>query len=133
MKELLQFLSEHLAYLFDYFRLVDSRATSSFGGNAYVVLESANTRIRLVQERMRLFIEFQSVHGAPTEWYAWDVVRGFILNRDFEQSQLDASGSVQLKEIMPRIETAFSASRREFSEKKLDELERKRSKRLFGV
>jgi hypothetical protein len=115
------------------FRFVDSKADGISGGNAYVVLESDSMRIRLIKEYGKLYIEFQSVHSIRERWFTWDVIRELLLHKPESQAILDVEGSVQLEQLLPSLESAFSASNYIISEARLEELERKRSQRLFGV
>lgn len=133
MKEILQFICEHLMFMFTSFRLVDSKVFSEARTEGYVTLEAENCRIRIFRERLKLFIEFQSSHGPRDRWYDWDIVQEMALNQPVEASLLDSASAVQLKKILPALDNAFSVPKRESTEKSLDELERKRAKRLFGV
>jgi len=81
MTEILQFLAGQLSFLYsEYgFRITDSMSSGSFGGDAYVVLEREEVRIRLVRDRSQEFIELQSTqNGQSDRWFTVDLLRGLL-------------------------------------------------------
>jgi hypothetical protein len=133
MKELLQFIAEHLLFLMESFRFVDSRSSAAFGGNACIILKSENVRIRLIRERLKLYVEFQSSYGPEDCWYDWDVIREMVLQQPVHPSLLDSAATIQLEEMLPILEDIFSIPKHESTENVLKGLERERSRRLFGI
>ena len=62
MTQILAFIAAHMGYLWDRarFRIVGSEVTTSNGGDAFLLVESTNVRLRFVQDRRQLSLEFQS-------------------------------------------------------------------------
>lgn len=65
MGKLLEWLAKQCAFLFEgnRFRVVDSQASDSFGGDALVVLSSSTLRLRLVRDRDQIIGDCQSNEG----------------------------------------------------------------------
>ena len=81
MTEILQFLAGQLSFLYSKygFRITDSLVSDSFGGDAYLIIEGEELRIRLVRDRSQYFIEFQSTQRSQSDsWFTVDLLRGLM-------------------------------------------------------
>ena len=134
MTEILRFLVEHLAFLYapDRFRFVDSRTSTSFGGDAFLVLASDVLRIRLVRDRGQLFMDFQATaERDDRDWYSIDVVRRLLTGERQDTAELSPEYARFLEEHLDEIEKRFSEEELANTRKALKELERIRAKELF--
>ena len=134
MTEILRFLIEHLAFLYapDRLRFVNSRTTASFGGDAFLDLESEALRLRLVSDRGQLFMDFQAIeqHG-ERDWYSIDVVRELLTGEPQASAELSPDYAEFLEHHLAEIERRFAGDALPATASALKDLERARAKRLF--
>jgi hypothetical protein len=81
LEKILKFLSTDLSFLFRvfHFRINDSEFSESFGGSGYIVLVKDNLKIRLIQSRDGIFLEFGENKKIP-KWYSFDLILRLISN-----------------------------------------------------
>jgi hypothetical protein len=73
MLQILEFIVRACGFLFvdNRYKFVDSAASSSFGGNACVVLQSTALKVRFVRDRGQLFLDFQAPSDrSASSWYS---------------------------------------------------------------
>lgn len=135
MTEILMFLAQHCSFLYERyeFRFVDSMVSSSFGGDAYVVLQSSDVRIRFVKDRGQFFLDLQSV-GDPRKdkWYSFDLIRQLLIGGNEQRPFMEAANAEFLKSNIDEILDAFSSTSMPSTANRLRQLEKARAKRLFG-
>jgi hypothetical protein len=137
MKEILLFLANYCSFLFrpDRYRFVDSRVDESFGGDAFVVLESKTVRLRFTRDRDQLLFEFQPAGSTDnrSEWFSQGPLRGVLLGDRGGSEVLDEYWAQFLGESLGELEERFSnpESANELITA-LHDQERKRAKDLFG-
>lgn len=134
MIRILEYLLRHCAFLLTSptYRIVDSRVTESFGGDAYLVLESSSLRMRFVCDRGQLFLDFQSrSHSSDAAWFSVDVVRRLLDGEQPVSAELDSDYAAFLEHEIAEIEACFS-ERLDETVAELRRLERVRAKELFG-
>jgi hypothetical protein len=135
MNRILDFIVRFCSFLWidARFRIIDSEATTSFGGNAFIVVASARLRLRFVADRDQLFLELQEVDAVrPKEWYSIDLIRRLVTGNRESSAVLDESYAMFLKENMLEIESLFDGERMPDTRKRLQDLKRKRAKEMFG-
>jgi hypothetical protein len=136
MKVILTFILNHCLFLFENygFRFVDSLYSDSFGGDAYVTLESEYIKMRFVYDRAQLTLEFASrkKQKASWCWYSIDLISQFITGKIESSSLLDVRYARFLLENMGKIVDAFSDENIDRTLDELDKFARARAKRLFG-
>jgi hypothetical protein len=92
---------------------VDSQTSSSFGGDAFVILQSQALRLRLINDRGQLFLDFQSVErGGERDWFSIDVVLTLLTNERPDSAELDEKYAVFLRKHLDEIEHRFRAADR---------------------
>ena len=134
MTEILRFLIDHAQFLYapGRYRFVDSGTSTSFGGDAFLVLASDAMRIRLVNDRGQLFADFQGAgQDGDLDWYSIDVVRRLITGEQPATAELSPDYAVFLERHLDEIERRF-AEEGPSTVKALKELEKARAKELFG-
>lgn len=134
MTELLIFLATRLQFLFEPgdFRIVDSRAASSQGGDAMLVLESDLLRIRLTRDRGQMLMGFQPLTGRR-DWFSPGLLRGLLTGSRADSEVLNDAWAKELRETLPVLIARLADS--EQAEKTVKELKRQaalRAKELFG-
>ncbi|MGD2092869.1 MAG: hypothetical protein PVH61_42295 [Candidatus Aminicenantes bacterium] len=134
MKVILTFILNHCLYLFEKygFRFVDSLYSKSFGGDAYVTLESESMRMIFTYDRAQLLLEFSSKKKKKSNLYSIDLISQFITGKVEYSALLDARYARFLLENMEKIVDAFSEENFEQTLTELNKLEKQRSKRMFG-
>jgi hypothetical protein len=136
VNEILHFLIGYCSLLWDQgrYRIADSGTTTSFGGDAYVIIESASLRMRFVRDRGQLFLDFQeTVANERDPWYSVDLVRHLLTGERPASAELSADYGEFLRESLPEIERRFSDDSVAAATKhRLNELKRLRAKELFG-
>lgn len=129
------FLATRCAFLFrpGRFRFVDSAVDESFGGDAIVVLESAETRMRFTSDRSQLLMTFQPRDGKPNEWFSLGLLRGVLLGDRGGSEVLDDDWAKFLEWSIDELESRFGdVERRETTIAELREQAKRRAKDLFG-
>jgi hypothetical protein len=135
MNEILALLIQQLSFLYapGRFRFVDSATSTSFGGDAYLVLESGVMRVRFVRDRGQIFMDFQGLEETPDgKWFSLDVVRRLITGERQETAELVPEQIEFVQERFSEIEDRFTGSRYADTAARLKELELNRAKELFS-
>lgn len=126
------FVAEHLAFLSDEgFREVGSEETEHDGGDAWLVVESDELRLRFVRDRGQLFLDLQP-QAPAAEWFSVDLVRRLCLGRPERSAVLDEGYADFLREQLPDLLTRFAPDRWPGTREELVELKRVRSREMFG-
>lgn len=113
------------------FTIVGSRVERSNGGDAFLILESAGIRIRIVCDRRELMADVQPVDESR-EWFSIDLLRRLFTGHPEPSAVLDASYAEFLDLHMTDIEARFSPGSWPSTLTELRALKKKRSKELFG-
>ena len=124
MDEILAFLLNRASFLYKElgFRFVDSRYSTSFGGDSL-----------LVRDRSQLFGDFQSAAPMPKDkWFSIDVVRHRLTGESECPSELDDENMTFLRNQIGEIEKLFVESNLASTCNELRKLEAERAKKLFG-
>jgi hypothetical protein len=135
MTEILRFLIDSLAFLYTSgrFRFADSGTSTSFGGDAFLVLASDGLRVRLVRDRGQLFMDFQSAEETgEMDWYSIDVVRRLLTGERQESAELSQEYAAFLEAHLDEIERRFAGDGFAVTRRELKDLEKRRAKELFG-
>lgn len=133
MKKILNFIINHCLFLFEKygFRFIDSLYSKSFGGDAYITLESEIMKIRFTLDRGQFFIDFASSKKHKSSWYSIDLISQFITGRVELTSVIDSHYTHFFVENMAVIYDYFSEENVEETLNKLTKLAKERAKRLF--
>lgn len=135
MDEILIFLLNRGFFLYKElgFRFVDSRYSTSFGGDSFVVLTNDRVRFRIIRDRSQLFGDFQPVEQMGKErWFSIDVVRHRVTGEGDCSSELNDGNVAFIRERISDIEEVFSSAHVSASLKELAKLEKRRAKEMFG-
>ncbi|GEK22875.1 hypothetical protein [Cellulomonas xylanilytica] len=134
MTQILAFIAAHMGYLWATarYRITDSQVTRSNGGDAFLVMESTDLRLRFVQDRMQLSLELQSTLDAAHEWYSIDLVRRLFLGEPESSSLLDASYARFVGEHLDELDERFGPQRWLTTQGELQQIRAQRSKELWG-
>ncbi len=135
MDEILLFLLNSASFLYKElgFRFADSRYSTSFGGDSWLVLNNEKIRLRIVRDRSQLFCDVQSIEPMPkSKWFSIDVVRHHLTGECECPSELNAGNVAFLRNRIHDIEKLFAKSNLPLTCRKLHELEAERAKNLFG-
>lgn len=134
MEEILRYLMKHCSFLYspNQFRFVDSGSSESFG-NAFLVLEHKDLRLKFIKDRGQLFLDFQPTSSnRKMDWFSIDIVKQLVTGNIEPSSEMDTDKAKFLKSNLDEIQRLFSTANLKGTLKKLRELERARAKRLFG-
>lgn len=118
-------------------RILEHRESASFG-DAVVVLQAGELRIRVVRERGQVFADFGSASNT-SRWFDSAVVLDVMdLSKigGFHESETRASLSALaafLRDCGKELMSLFSSERFPTTEQQLDEVQRSRAARQFGV
>lgn len=132
MNELLKFIIKYCSFLYDDLgaKFIDSSAR---GGDAHLVLELPDLRLRFVRDRGQIVLDFQRwSHHKKYAWFSLGLLKKLIADTPFESEVMNKAWANFLKENIAEIRTAFSRPLYMSTEKKLRELARARAKYLFG-
>ena len=135
MVEILLFLAIHCGFLFsrDRFRFVDSAVHESFGGDAYVVLESRHLRLQFTRDRAQLLLTFQPVSGKASEWFSLGLLRGLLLGDRGGSEVLNDEWAMFLRDSIGELEARLSDPQQaKATVEGLRREARARAKELFG-
>jgi hypothetical protein len=134
MIEILQFLIKFLAFLIvdGRYRFVNSMVSSSFGGDAFIVLESDKMRWRIVRDRTQMFAEFQSIKDDEKNWYTTDLLQRLLTESHVKTAELSPEVAFFLGSRIIEIESMFEESCLKKTRRDLADLERIRAKERFG-
>jgi hypothetical protein len=114
------------------FRFVDSLYSKSFGGDAYVTIESENMKMRFTLDRGQLLLEFASRKRQKSKWYSIDLISQLVTGKVETTALLDDHYAQFLVESIEEILNLFSEKNLERTLQELSKLEKARAKRLFG-
>lgn len=135
MDEILIFL---LKYCSDFykkygFKFSNSEVTPQFGGNAYLMLENDNLKIRFIIDRGQLMLEFFSKFDKKRDnWYSIDLVRQLISGEDEYYALLDDNNGQFIQKNLDKIIEMFRENVITQTIEKLNLLKKRRAKILFG-
>lgn len=134
MEKILKLLASELSFLYrDYgFKIIDSEFTESFGGSAYIVLLCKGLKVRVLQSRDGLGIEFGDNRSKP-EWYSLDIIQEFICDdkENKYDGEVNSKNIIALKRGMAKLLDAFSKEKISTTRALLSNYEKERAKRLF--
>ena len=134
MPELLMFIAKHFAYLFKPpgYRIVDSEVSESFG-NALLVLESDQLRLRFTRDRSQLLMEFQTLRGSRNEWFSQGLLKGLLTADRGGSEVLTPDWAAFLEQGLPALEQRLADPKsRDATLDGLRQQARLRAKELFG-
>jgi hypothetical protein len=132
---ILAFIAAHLGFLWDgaRYRITGSEVSTSNGGDALLLVESDELRLRFVRDRGQLFLDFQPSFSSPDrEWFSIDLVRRLQTGHREESAELDGGYASFLQEHLQEIEHQFGADEWPATSASLKKLKAKRAKELFG-
>lgn len=135
MTQILLFIATYMGYLWRdaRFRIAGSEVATSFGGDALLLVESDQLRLRFVSDRAQLFLDLQPASlDASDEWYSIDLVRRLFLGHREDSAELDPSYAGFLDENLDQVEARFAGERWPETRDELKKLKVKRAKELFG-
>ena len=135
MTRILAFIVNYMGFLWSgaRFRIVGSEVSTSNGGDALLLVESSQLRLRFVSDRTQLLLDFQPSETVnPNEWFSIDLIRRMILgNREFS-AVLDESYVEFLQRNLDEIENRFSNENWPIPRSQLQALKKKRAEEMFG-
>src|SRR5690349_15992743 len=114
------------------YRIVDSQVTTSNGGDAFLVVESTNLRMRFTQDRRQLSVEFQSTLDQKGQWYSVDLLRRLFLGQPESSSILDESYARFLGDHLDEIDERFGPQKWLDTQSSLKKVKAQRSKEMWG-
>jgi hypothetical protein len=128
-----QHLKKYCPFLYssNEFRLVETHSSKSFG-NALLIFEYGNIRLKFVSDRDQIFLDFQPVKPKKNEWFSIDIVKQMITGEVENSAEVNSKNAEFLKTNLRNIEHLFSKSNKKGTFKELKKLERERAKRLFS-
>ena len=135
MTLILTFIAAHMGFLWDgaRYRITGSDVTTSNGGDALLLVESAELRLRFVRDRGQLFLDFQpSFSSLEDAWFSIDLVRRLHTGQREQTAEMDVGYADFVREHLLLIERQFAAADWPTTRKALQELKVKRAKELFG-
>ncbi len=118
------------------FRVVESEETSSFD-NAYVILEGASLRLRVVRERAIVTLDVAPT-CAPNAWVDSAVLIDYLgLSADAGFHSADVRDVARgigrfIRSLVPDLQSVFDPNRWRETQRELEALKARRAKRLFG-
>lgn len=133
MEQILKYIISKCMFLFNNhnFKFIDSLATPSFGGSAYIVLTNGVINIRLIKDRDGLFLDFQSTTHRKKEWFSFEILGQLLTGNGKFNGKLDEYGTELLKGHFVEILNLFSSGVVLETIQKLKSLEAERAKKLF--
>lgn len=135
MAIILAFIVSYMDFLWSgaRFRIVHSEVSTSNGGDALLIVESARLRLRFVCDRRQLLLDLQPAFKAGVdEWFSIDLIRRLLMGTREESAILDESYAAFLKERVDEIGDRFSAENSPKTLLELRNLKRVRAKEMFG-
>jgi hypothetical protein len=135
MTRILAFIANYMGFLWAgaRFKIVGSEVATSNGGDALLLVESRDLRLRFVCDRTQLLLDLQPTRTqTPSEWFSIDLIRRVLLGKREDSALLDESYAVFLKEQLDEIERRFSDENWSETRPELQKLKLKRAKELFG-
>lgn len=135
MQQILTFLVQHCAFLWAdaRYRITDSEVATSFGGDAFVVIESEHLRLRIVRDRGQLMMDAQSPRtGKPRSWHTTDLLQGLLAGTRPPSSLLEPATAEFLRVNLAELEARFGdPDRLAETERELHLLSLERSDEMF--
>jgi hypothetical protein len=134
MAEILLYLARNCTFLFrpGWLRFVDSRVDESFGGDAYVVLESTTLRLRFTRDRGQLLLSFQAIEGRASEWFSPGLLRSLLMGDRGGSEVLNEEWAAFLGTSLDELERRLNGPQREATLQGLHQAAKSRAKELFG-
>ena len=135
MTELLKYIISYCTDLYEKFgfKIVDSVATSSFGGNGMVILESDEIKLKFIRDREQMFLDFLSKYDTKkNNWYSLDLIRQLLTNEQKCHSLLNKDNGHFLKNNIARIIEIYKKPNAIATLQSLAILEKKRTKKMWG-
>jgi hypothetical protein len=137
MNEILEYLLRYCSFLWRRgYRLIDSWYSAEHFGDAMVAISSDSLHMKFTRERdAELYLDLQppgSDPGKSKEWYSIDLVRRMLTGVRPASTSLDAGYAEFIRDNIGEIETRFSESAWPDTRKRLVELQRIRSKEMWG-
>jgi len=110
MTQILAFIAAHMGFLWEgaRYRITGSETATSNGGDAYLLVESSILRLRFVQDRRQLFLQFQPIGDpSPRNWFPVSIVRQLFFERPETSGLLDESYATFVGDHLDEIENMF--------------------------
>jgi len=115
------------------YRITGSETATSNGGDAYLIVESSILRLRFIQDRRQLFLDFQPRRPEPSqEWFSVDLIRRMFQGQPEVSGVLDESYATFIQDHLDEIESRFEDDSWLATQAALKILKKKRAKELFG-
>ncbi len=137
MEAILKLLATELSFLYrkEKFKIIDSEFSESFGGSAYIVLKNDIFKIRLLQSRDGILLEFGD-NKKNERWYSFDLIQHFFSNDNQEpgskcDGEINKKSIFELSSNMNVLANLFGKENIENTKKLLNQLEKERAKKLF--
>lgn len=134
MDEILIFLVKYCSDIYKKhsFRFIDSGVSASFG-NAFIILENDNLKLRLISDRGQLFLDFHSnIDKNKDNWYSIDLVRQLITGENDYYSLLDENNGLFIEKNLEGVLQLFDKDVASQTIERLNSARRKRAEVLFG-
>lgn len=135
MTDILAFIAAHMSFLWDQarFHVTGSEVTSTNGGNAVLLVESDILRLRFVQDRGQLLLDFQPVWDETSrEWYSVDLIRRLFVGMPETSGLLDEGYAAFIEKHLDAIEDRFRKAAWPTTRAELKRLEVQRAQEMFG-
>lgn len=135
MASIIAFIAAHMGFLWDgaRYRITSSEVATSNGGDAVLVVESEELRLRIVRDRGQLFLDFQpSFSSLDGEWFSVDLLRRLQTGKREQTAELDERYAAFVQDNLQEIERSFSETEWPGTLTRLKKLKAKRAKELFG-
>jgi len=134
VEKILKILAADLSFLYRryHFKIIDSEFSESFGGSGYIVLIKDSMKVRLLQSRDGVFLEFGENIKNP-KWYSFDVIQRLLSDED-DRKYNNVVNKLNLSSLdsgMTELLSFFSEEKIESTKKLLVDYTRERSKKLF--
>jgi hypothetical protein len=135
MRQILSFLATEGSFLYETYRfhIIDSVFVPSFGGTGSVTLRNEVLELKFWLERDRLFMDLRSVNSTSSNaWFSTDILKQLLCGEICDKSLMDQANVAFLKENLPELQSRFAVSKAAATEATCHDLEKRRTKRLFG-
>jgi hypothetical protein len=134
VKKILEYLADGGSFLYEKFgcRISDSKYDGAFGGTGSVTLKNDVVEIRLWLDRDLLMVDMRGLSRRRAEsWYSIDIVKELLIGQAQETAVLNDENAVFFRTHFSDILKCFSSAHLASTESKCNELEKRRSERLF--
>lgn len=135
MASIIAFIAAHMGFLWDgdRYRITSSEVATSNGGDAVLVVESEELRLRIVRDRGQLFLDFQpSFSSFDGDWFSVDLLRRLQTGKREQTAELDERYAAFVRDNLQEIERSFSETEWAGTLTRLKKMKAKRAKELFG-